>query len=172
MKTLKLQSGPRGRRTSGDSTAGLWYNLEFPSCIEEGRRVEEKIISQCHKFAYTDRDIFALKLALEEALSNAIRHGNKSNPEKHVHVKYRITHRRTDVVIEDEGCGFDPACLPDPTTEENICRNCGRGVLLMRAYMNNVVFNPSGNSVTLTKFNENHLSPRDNTIQTTTVAFG
>lgn len=171
MKHLRLQTGPRGRRDVRGKTPGLWCSEEFPSEPRDGRRVEEKILSQCRKHAYAQRDLFALKLALEEAISNAIRHGNKGNPHKHVRVKYRITAQRVDVMVEDEGGGFDPATLPDPTADKNLECTCGRGVLLMRAYMNNVVFNPAGNSVTLTKFNESR--PAGNApLTTTTVAFG
>ncbi len=171
MKHLKLQAGPRGQRQSREKSVGLWCTEEFPSEMPEGRRVEEKILSQCRKHGYGQRDLFALKLALEEAISNAIRHGNKCTPGKHVRVKYRITRQRVDVMVEDEGHGFDPAVLPDPTADENLQRCCGRGVLLMRAYMNNVVFSPAGNSVTLTKFNESS-SSSDTPLSTTTVAFG
>ncbi len=171
MKHLKLQAGPSGRRESRDKSTSLWYTEEFPSQMPEGRRVEEKILSQCRKHAYAQRDLFALRLALEEAISNAIRHGNKGNPDKHVRVKYRITPQRVDVMVEDEGGGFNPAALPDPTADQNLQCACGRGVLLMRAYMNNVVFNPSGNSVTLTKFNESH-SSGPAPLSTTTIAFG
>ena len=171
MKHLKLQAGPRGRREARGKTVGLWCTEEFPSQMSEGRRVEEKILSQCRKHGYGQRDLFALKLALEEAICNAIRHGNKSTAGKHVRVKYRITNERVDVMVEDEGGGFDPAALPDPTADQNLQRTCGRGVLLMRAYMNNVVFNPAGNSVTLTKFNESS-SSGDSPLSTTTVAFG
>jgi serine/threonine-protein kinase RsbW len=71
----------------------------------------------------------------------------------------RLVRERTDITIEDQGCGFNPAELPDPTADENLEMNHGRGILLMRAYMSSVVFNPQGNKVTLTKFNENYVPP-------------
>ena len=152
----------------GDSRGShtFWFKLELPSDVNRAAELEEKILCQCQQLAYTDRDLFALKLAIEEAFANAVKHGNKLDPHKVVHVKYRITPRRVDVVIEDEGRGFNPASLPDPTTECNLQQAGGRGLLLMRAFMNNVVFNASGNAVTLTKFNE---SPRRATRK---VAFG
>ena len=116
--------------------------------------LQEEIIEKVKQAAFSEHDILALKLALEEAVVNAVKHGNKMDPAKQVRVQYRITARCCDVVIEDEGPGFNPAELPDPTAPENLECCGGRGILLMRAYMSNVVFNPQGNKVTLTKFNE------------------
>ncbi|MCL2647520.1 MAG: ATP-binding protein [Phycisphaerales bacterium] len=132
-----------------------WVSIEFPSSLERAGQVGEEILAACRRHHFNDQDIFAIKLALEEALVNAVKHGNKLDSAKRVRVQYRITDQRADVAIEDQGAGFNPVELPDPTADENLCRCCGRGILLMRAYMSNVVFNPKGNKVTLTKFNEN-----------------
>jgi len=131
-----------------------WTAIEFGSCLDRARHVEDEILKRCEECHFPEHDVFAIKLALEEALVNAVKHGNKLDPCKHVKVLYRITKQRADVAVEDEGPGFNPANLPDPTAEENLEATHGRGILLMRAYMNNVVFSPSGNKVTLTKFNE------------------
>jgi len=150
---IRSEAGSQNKvRTPGSN--GLWCRLEIPSSLSLVQEVEDKIISQCRGYSYTDRDLFALKLAIEEALTNAVKHGNKNDPEKHVRVKYRITLQRADVVVEDEGTGFNPASLPDCTCHENLCTPHGRGILLMRAFMNSVVYNSTGNSVTLTKFND------------------
>jgi serine/threonine-protein kinase RsbW len=151
---MRVRSGVESHTASRSTgSGGLWCRMEIPSSISQVQDVEEKIIPQCRRFSYTDRDLFALKLAIEEAITNAVKHGNKNDPEKHVRIKYRVTPRRVDVVIEDEGSGFNPAVLPDCTCNENICSPHGRGILLMRAFMNSVVFNPAGNTVTLTKLN-------------------
>ncbi|MEI8195586.1 MAG: ATP-binding protein, partial [Phycisphaerae bacterium] len=131
-----------------------WTSLAFGSCLDRARGVEEQILQSCRTNGFTDHDIFALKLALEEALVNACKHGNCMDPHKQIKVQYRITPQRADITIEDEGHGFNPGEVPDPTSPENLETCHGRGILLMRAYMSNVVFNPSGNRVTLTKFNE------------------
>jgi serine/threonine-protein kinase RsbW len=132
-----------------------WTTVEFPSSLEQARDIAEDILSACQSHHFDEKDVFAIKLALEEALVNAVKHGNELDPAKRVKVQYRVSDQRADVTIEDQGPGFDPAELPDPTADENLCRCCGRGILLMRAYMSSVVFNPQGNKVTLTKFNEN-----------------
>ena len=134
-----------------------WTEVEFGSSLEKARQVEHNILDACKLHRYSEQDIFAIKLALEEALVNAVKHGNKLDPSKHVRINFRVSDQRADITIEDEGRGFNPAELPDPTADENLEMCSGRGILLMRAYMTNVVFNPQGNKVTLTKFNESYV---------------
>ena len=150
-----------------NASRGLWCRVEIPGDMKRLEEVEETILSQCQRHSFTERDLFALKLAIEEAYANAVKHGNRCDCDKHVRIKYRVTSRRADVVVEDEGHGFNPASLPDPTRDEHLESAHGRGILLMRAFMNNVVFNPTGNAVTLTKFND---SPRNNV--ESSLAFG
>ncbi|MBS0205424.1 MAG: response regulator [Planctomycetes bacterium] len=112
--------------------------------------------------------------AFEEALLNALYHGNLEvssdlkevdhaafyklveerrnlSPwrDRRVHVSVRLSPDEIEVAIRDEGPGFDPTKLPDPTDPENLDRPCGRGVMLMRAFMDDVVYNSQGNEVTL-----------------------
>lgn len=131
-----------------------WTSIDFSSCLERARCIEVQILNQCRNHGFSEQDLFALQLSIEEALVNACKHGNQMDPAKHVKVQYRITPQRADIVIEDQGPGFKPAEVPDPTADENLEVSHGRGILLMRAYMSNVVFSPKGNKVTLTKFNE------------------
>jgi len=138
-----------------------WVSIDFCSCLDKARAVEQEIVSCCEAHHFSEADVFAIRLALEEALVNAVKHGNKLDKCKNVKVNYHITDQRADITIEDEGRGFNPAGLPDPTADENLEMCSGRGILLMRAYMTSVVFNPSGNKVTLTKFNEDYVPPRE-----------
>jgi CheY-like chemotaxis protein len=112
--------------------------------------------------------------AFEEALLNALYHGNlevssdlkevdhtafyklveerrTSSPwqDRRIHVTVKLTSQEVEVAIRDEGPGFDPAKLPDPTDPENLDRPCGRGVMLMRAFMDDVTYNDQGNEVVL-----------------------
>jgi serine/threonine-protein kinase RsbW len=125
--------------------------VEFPSKLSELPAVQQQIIDTCEAHDYPQDAIFAIRLALDEALSNAVRHGNDNDPDKSVKVDFTCDDRELTVVIEDEGHGFKPDALPDPTAEENLNRPHGRGVMLMRAYMSDVQFNDRGNRVTLTK---------------------
>jgi serine/threonine-protein kinase RsbW len=144
----------RSKLKLAQGTSVPWTVVEFGSSLDRARGLEKEILDCCQKHRYGEADIFAIKLALEEALVNAVKHGNKLDPAKVVKVQYHVTEQRADITIEDQGPGFNPAGLPNPTDDENLEKCSGRGILLMRAYMSSVVFNPSGNKVTLTKFNE------------------
>jgi serine/threonine-protein kinase RsbW len=123
----------------------------IPSDQAEVRRVQQQIETFLVAFNYTEHDIFGIKLALEEALVNAIKHGNQLDRSKSVRVVFQVHADRFHVHITDEGGGFNPDDLPDPTAPENLERPCGRGVMLMRYYMSEVFFNERGNNVTMTK---------------------
>jgi len=99
---------------------------------------------------YSEASGFAIRLALEEALSNAFRHGNRGDPAKSVRIDCRVQSDAVTIEIEDEGEGFDPASVPDPTQLENIEIPSGRGLTLMRGFMSEVDFPPPGNRVRMT----------------------
>jgi serine/threonine-protein kinase RsbW len=101
--------------------------------------------------AYSSSDVFAMRLTLEEALANALKHGNHDDPAKQVRTRYRFGSDLVLVEIEDEGDGFDPDRLPDPLAPENLDKPSGRGVFLMRHYMTWVRYNERGNCVRLCK---------------------
>jgi serine/threonine-protein kinase RsbW len=126
-------------------------DLFITSDPAEARRIQAEIEQALKAHQYSEHDIFGIKLALEEALVNAIKHGNQLDRSKKVRVAYRVCPERFEVVITDEGPGFDPRDVPDPTAVENLDRTCGRGLMLMRYYMSEVRFNRAGNSVSMCK---------------------
>jgi serine/threonine-protein kinase RsbW len=117
----------------------------------EARVVQERIEQLLQERKIPDRDVFCIKLALEEALVNAIKHGNQFDRSKKVHISYRLLADRFEVAVSDDGPGFDPTEVPDPTAVENLERPCGRGLMLMRHYMSEVAYNPRGNGVTMSR---------------------
>lgn len=125
--------------------------FDMPSSVDEIRHVQDVIRRDMKKFDYDEDSCFAVRLALEESLVNAVKHGNQFDPCRVVHVQYQIDNSKLTVTISDEGGGFNPACVPDPTACENLTRPCGRGIMLMRAYMDDVVYSPKGNQITLVK---------------------
>ncbi len=127
----------------------------IPSDPSEARRIQEDIEAALQAHHFEERDIFGIRLALEEALVNAIKHGNQMDRSRKVHVRYQVSTELFFVHIADEGPGFDPGDVPDPMAAENLERPCGRGLLLMRHYMNEVTFHPPGNVVSMTKHRSN-----------------
>lgn len=127
--------------------------MVIPSKFKNAREAAQRVLAQVHACGYSKESHFAIKLAMEEAMINAIKHGNGSDPEKKLTVEFAVDRRRAVIVVTDEGAGFDPGCVPDPTADENLECPTGRGIMLMRAYMDEVVFNASGNSVRMVKHN-------------------
>ncbi|MCK5271106.1 MAG: ATP-binding protein [Sedimentisphaerales bacterium] len=134
--------------------AQTYHEIEIPSICTQAKKAEDGIIAAARTHGYGEEDIFALRLSLEEALSNAIRHGNKQDPDKSITIRYYVNRDRIDIYIADEGTGFNPIKVPDPTTAENLERPHGRGILLMRAYMNLVEYNNTGNVIHIVKLND------------------
>jgi serine/threonine-protein kinase RsbW len=127
------------------------FELTIASDPSEVQRVQDHVEGQLQQHQFEDREIFSIRLALEEALVNAIKHGNQMDRAKKVHVAYAIRPDRFEVAITDEGRGFDPDAVPDPLCEENLERPCGRGLFLIRHYMTDVVYHPPGNRLSMVK---------------------
>jgi serine/threonine-protein kinase RsbW len=120
------------------------------SDLGEARRIQEEIGSTLQT-VFSDQELFAVKMAVEEALVNAIKHGNQMDPDKSVTVLYKLHPEKFEVRITDEGPGFNPEDVPDPTAPENLERPCGRGLLLMWCYMNEVSFDNGGRTIAMAK---------------------
>jgi serine/threonine-protein kinase RsbW len=138
-------------KLQGDPTATPFTDVTIPSDTSEARRIQDDIEQLLAQRAATEQEVFSVRLALEEALVNAIKHGNQMDRSKNVHIRYRMSPDRLEVKITDEGPGFDPNDVPDPTDFENLDRPCGRGLMLMRHYMTQVDYNDKGNSVDMVK---------------------
>ena len=103
---------------------------------------------------FSEDDIFAIHLALEEAFINAVNHGNRMDPEKEIKIEYSVSEGKVEISMTDEGRGFDPDAVPDPRYGENLYKAGGRGLLLIRSYMDEVEFNERGNRVRMVRYKE------------------
>jgi serine/threonine-protein kinase RsbW len=126
----------------------------IPNDLAAARCPENAILEEAQACGYGDDAAFAVKLALEEALTNAFRHGNKRDPGKRITVCYSVTAEQIEIEVIDEGEGFEPDKVPDPTQPEYIDRPHGRGIMLMRAYLDKVEYSQTGNSVRLVILNK------------------
>jgi serine/threonine-protein kinase RsbW len=111
----------------------------------------EEILGELKAQGWCGRDLFGIQMALEESLSNAIRHGNRLQESKRVAVDCKVSPERFWLRVRDEGSGFRPAAVPDCTADENLECPGGRGLALIRAYMTRVDYNKRGNCVTMEK---------------------
>jgi serine/threonine-protein kinase RsbW len=111
--------------------------------------VFEKIEDWMRVLGYSHRDLVAVILSLREAVSNAVRHGHRGDPDKHFRVKYLVTQDEVLVEVEDEGLGFKPEQTPDALAGWEEQQPRGRGLFLMRSYATWLSFNPTGNRVTM-----------------------
>ncbi len=124
--------------------------LELPNDIRSIEHAVEYVTQHCTNCCeYARRLNLNFRVGLTEALSNAMLYGNNSDPEKSVRVEVMIKLDEVSVRVTDQGVGFDPTTVPDPTLPDNISKSGGRGIFLMKALMDEVQFNERGNSVTL-----------------------
>ncbi|HXT59100.1 MAG TPA: ATP-binding protein [Pirellulales bacterium] len=129
-----------------------WRTEQFiPSETGAGQRILEDVLGQLAAQAWAEHEVHGIHLALEEALVNAIRHGNRSDINKRVHVSCKLSASRLWVQIRDEGPGFNPEDVPDPTEPDRLEVPSGRGIMLMRAFMSRVEYNEIGNCVVMEK---------------------
>jgi len=126
-------------------------SLDVPSDLAYVGQAVELIACQCETGILSPRRLqFNLRVALAEALANAIRYGNGLDPAKLVRVRVEVASDAVRLHVADEGRGFDPQATPDPTTPDNVMREDGRGLFVMRHLVDQVTFNDRGNVVCLT----------------------
>ena len=123
----------------------------IPSDPDVCAKVIEPLVDALENFGWAEREVFGIRMAMEEAIVNAIRHGNQCSPNKSVQIAIKVDDQEFLATITDQGDGFDPKQVPDPTDDENLECDSGRGLVLINNYADEVTYNQSGNSVTLKK---------------------
>src|SRR5262249_19882245 len=131
----------------------LTERIEFliPSQVEYLDGILNHISERLVKMRVIEPDSIDVIVALDEAIVNAIKHGNGYDPAKQVRIVADITRGSARFEITDEGEGFRMQDVPDPCAPENLLRTSGRGILLIRSTMDEVAYNDSGNSLCMVK---------------------
>lgn len=111
----------------------------------------DELLDRLGEHGWPTSDIFSIHLAVEEAIVNAIVHGNKLAAAKKVRVECYVSPTIARIEITDEGEGFDPAQVPDCTQEDRLDVPSGRGVMLIHNFMTRVEYNAKGNRVLMEK---------------------
>ena len=123
----------------------------LPSNLTVYLDLVQEILSALEGYGWGKEHLFGIHMALEESLSNAVRHGNKHDPNKQVYVDCELSPNRFYIKIRDEGAGYDPCKVPDCCADENLEIPGGRGLALMRAYMDRVELSDRGTCVVMEK---------------------
>jgi serine/threonine-protein kinase RsbW len=133
-------STDRRRHPDLVTDSGLQAHLVLSSRFANLEIAEQVLVDLCGEAGLDGDESYWLVTACREAVANAIRHGNRQDPNLRVHIDYRISSEEVVIRVEDEGEGFDLATVPDPTDPELLLRPSGRGIFYMRQFMNRVEF--------------------------------
>jgi serine/threonine-protein kinase RsbW len=146
-----LGQGPAGKRKLPSTIFDGTYREVYLRRAEELAPFLEEVAAALAGLGCTPDACRDVRVALHEAVVNGLQHGNQGDPAKRVRVLYRLGPDALVAEVEDEGPGFDPDGVPDPTAPENLEKTSGRGLLMMRHFMTWVRFSGRGNRVTLCK---------------------
>ncbi len=126
------------------------YRMSMGSNPHNIHRVEDFLGRVNRMLRLNDENFHVVLLAVTEAVNNSIVHGNKRNAKKKVYVTCVVRGKRLIIRVRDEGEGFDPHTLPDPLQQDNLLRESGRGVFLMKQLMESVEYRRKGTEVEMT----------------------
>ncbi|MDP9349704.1 MAG: ATP-binding protein [Gemmatimonadota bacterium] len=126
------------------------FVLELPSDLRMIEDAVAYLVNRCRAFDFEGSRLnLNFRVGMCEALANAVIYGNRKDPEKHVRVEVELDPERVAVRVIDQGKGFDPGHVPDPTLPENLENPGGRGIFLLHKLMDQVEYNDRGNEVRL-----------------------
>jgi serine/threonine-protein kinase RsbW len=126
-------------------------SLQISSEYKNVKIVSSEVLHILEVLNVDEKKRFEIRLCVEEALVNAIKHGNNFRSDAKIKVGFEIDKEQFKISIEDEGKGFKYKHIPDPTFEENVGKAGGRGIFLIRNFMDEVYFNQKGNRITMIK---------------------
>lgn len=145
-----INSGPSAFLKNEEETVKKAL-LKIPSEMRYIREVSSKILESLISYKIDEDKLFDIRLCVEEAVRNAIQHGNKLDKSLTVKVRYWVEGDAFNAEVEDEGRGFDYRKLPDPTTNENVTKGSGRGVYIIHHLMDEVEHSETGNKIRMKK---------------------
>jgi len=139
------------RQLSGSQVSKITYTLE--SSLDSVNRVEQTAEEMARKVGLEEEEIYRVAMAVREAAVNAVLHGNAYDPDKSITASFESTTESLVIRIADQGKGLNPETLPDPLAPENLLRGSGRGIFLIRSFMDEVHFRQlqPGTELTLIK---------------------
>ncbi|HET8656282.1 MAG TPA: ATP-binding protein [Longimicrobiaceae bacterium] len=140
----------RSGQPAGEAAKAAEFVLELPSDLRVIEPAVSYLVNRCRAFGYRgSRLSLNFRVGVTEALANAILYGNGGDARRMVQVEVSLNAVRVVLRVVDQGEGFDPRAVPDPTRPENVDRTSGRGLFLIRELMDEVEYNDRGNAVCL-----------------------
>ena len=123
--------------------------LILPSRIEAITEASAATAQFARRYGLSEDEAFGLDMAVREAVTNAVLHGNRQSATKKVEVRFKNSPREVEITVRDEGEGFDPGGVPDPTDPQNVLKTSGRGILFMKNFMDEVEWmaHPEGGTI-------------------------
>ena len=138
-----------------DRVAAQTVEELLESTLESVDQAEETVLRLAEAMGFEEDDLHRIGIAVRECMVNAVVHGNRYHSRKKVHLPVSRAGERLEIVVGDEGGSFDLSKLPDPLAEENLLRQSGRGLLMMKAFMDEFQVRPrepQGTEVKMVKY--------------------
>jgi serine/threonine-protein kinase RsbW len=150
-----LREGRSESMAENRGVEGRTVEEELPSNLDSVDRAEDTVLAAARAMGFDEDDQHRIGISVRECMVNAVVHGNCYNARKKVKLVVLRTKDRLEIVIGDEGSGFDMAKLPDPLADENLLRQSGRGVLMIQAFMDEFQVrqrDPLGTEIRMVKY--------------------
>ena len=144
------------------------FQTVIPSDFAAVHSLQERVEALLKELEYGPRDRFSVLLALEESLVNAIKHGHHNHLEESIRVSVLVNAEAIRLEIEDHGQGFQPDAIPSPLKDENLTNPNGRGLMLLKSFMDLVSYNEVGNRLQMEKL-RTELDPEEELAATATL---
>lgn len=132
--------------------------LTFSSRIEAIEEAAAQAARLAERFGYDQAALFGIDMAVREAVTNAVLHGNREDPQKPIELTLTNSPDTLKITVRDRGTGFDPASVPDPTDEQNLLKTSGRGILFMRNFMDAVEWTTHPEGGTIVSMTKNRIA--------------
>jgi serine/threonine-protein kinase RsbW len=113
--------------------------------------VQHAILGTMESFEYVEEDLFAVRIAIEEAIANAVLHGHQGDQDRLIDIEWTITEKEVSMVVCDSGRGYDESAVPDPTADENLTLPSGRGLAMINAFMSDVSISDGGRRIEMAR---------------------
>jgi serine/threonine-protein kinase RsbW len=145
----------KSKRKTNSGEAASFGQITIPSSLDYLPKVDQYVERKLRKLRVDKNKLVDIAISVTEAVTNAVKHGNKNDPKKKVQIKLKKDASRVEITVKDQGNGFNPESIPNPIEEKNLLKEVGRGIFILKSLMDEVDFimqPQKGTTVRMTKF--------------------